>query len=140
MWWENNYARGGHGLPKVSTRPAMPDPSMPCGQATTETALCQFLGWPARKAGSLRPSSSLLDTTRRTPMIPTDQPLQRSIEVQLDPARRGGYGLAPVLGAPTLEVDSGIRRISSRTTVNIGVWRRPADGQPLHGGASRLQG
>jgi hypothetical protein len=29
-------ARGGHGLPKVSSGPAMPDPSMPCGQATPD--------------------------------------------------------------------------------------------------------
>jgi hypothetical protein len=25
-------ARGGHGIPKVSPGPAMPDPSTPCGQ------------------------------------------------------------------------------------------------------------
>jgi hypothetical protein len=35
-------ARGGHGLPKVSTRPAMPYPSMPCRRATlpTERVAC----------------------------------------------------------------------------------------------------
>jgi hypothetical protein len=32
-------ARGGHRLPKKSLGPAMPDPSMPRGQATPETAL-----------------------------------------------------------------------------------------------------
>jgi hypothetical protein len=31
-------ARGGHGLPKVSLRLAMPYPSMPCGWAIPETA------------------------------------------------------------------------------------------------------
>jgi hypothetical protein len=31
-------ARGIHGLPKISPRPAMPNPSKPCGQATTKTA------------------------------------------------------------------------------------------------------
>jgi hypothetical protein len=31
-------AEGGHGLPKVSPGPAMPDPSKPCGRATPETA------------------------------------------------------------------------------------------------------
>jgi hypothetical protein len=34
-------ARGGHGLPRVSPRLAMLNPSMPCGWATPETAL-----WP----------------------------------------------------------------------------------------------
>jgi hypothetical protein len=61
-------ARGGHGLPKGSPVPARPDPSTPCGQATPKTALRLFLGWPARRAGSLWPSSTLLDTQRRTPM------------------------------------------------------------------------
>jgi hypothetical protein len=32
------------------------------------TLLQPFLGWPACKAGSLRQSSTLLDTPRRTPM------------------------------------------------------------------------
>jgi hypothetical protein len=32
-------ARGGHGLPKVSHRPAMPNPSRSCGQATLESAI-----------------------------------------------------------------------------------------------------
>jgi hypothetical protein len=59
-------AMGIHGLPKVSPGPAMPDPSTPCGRATPETALHQFLVWPDRKAGGLRPSSTPLDTPRRT--------------------------------------------------------------------------
>jgi hypothetical protein len=36
------YGKGwptGHGLPKVLSRPALPDPSTPCGQATPEAAL-----------------------------------------------------------------------------------------------------
>jgi hypothetical protein len=37
-------ASGGHGLPKVSPGPAMPDSSMPCGRATSETALRQGVG------------------------------------------------------------------------------------------------
>jgi hypothetical protein len=37
-------ARGGHGLAKVSPRLSMPDPSMPCGLATIETALRLFQG------------------------------------------------------------------------------------------------
>jgi hypothetical protein len=37
------YGKGGHGLPKVSTGPTMPDPSIPCGQASPETALRPFL-------------------------------------------------------------------------------------------------
>jgi hypothetical protein len=57
-------ARGRHGLPKDSPGPAMPDPSMPCGRTTLEIALRPFLGWPAAQ----RPSSTLLDTPRRTPM------------------------------------------------------------------------
>jgi hypothetical protein len=61
-------ARGVHGPPKVSPRPA---PSMPCGRATPEKALGLFLGWPARRAGDLRPSSTLLDTPRCTGRNPT---------------------------------------------------------------------
>jgi hypothetical protein len=37
-------ARGGHGLPKVSPGPAMPNPSKPCGRATPETALRKICG------------------------------------------------------------------------------------------------
>jgi hypothetical protein len=51
--------RGGHGLPKVIPGSAMPDPSTPFWRATPETAV---------RMGSLRPSSTLLDTPRRTPM------------------------------------------------------------------------
>jgi hypothetical protein len=53
-------ARGGHALPKVSPGPVMPNPSTPCGWVT---------GWPGRRAGGLRPSATLLDTPRRTPMF-----------------------------------------------------------------------
>jgi hypothetical protein len=49
--YHGRVARGGHGLPKVSLGPAMPDPSMP-------------YGWAARKADDLQPSSTLLDTGR----------------------------------------------------------------------------
>jgi hypothetical protein len=58
--------RGIHKLPKVSTKPAMPDPSTPCGWATPKTALWPFRGWPAHRPGSLRPSSTPLDTPRLT--------------------------------------------------------------------------
>jgi hypothetical protein len=56
--------RGGHGLPKVSPGPTMPEPSTPCGRATPETALWPVQGWPAHRAGGLQPSSTLLDTPR----------------------------------------------------------------------------
>jgi hypothetical protein len=59
-------ARGGHGLPKVSCGPAMPKPYTPCGRATPQTALWPFGGWPTRRAGGLRPSSSPLDTPSHT--------------------------------------------------------------------------
>jgi hypothetical protein len=36
--------RGGHGFPKVLLGPTMPDPSMPCGRASPETALRPFWG------------------------------------------------------------------------------------------------
>lgn len=58
--------KGIHGLPKVSTGSTMPDPSLPCGQATHDTALRPFLRWPAHRAGGLQPSSAPLDTLRRT--------------------------------------------------------------------------
>jgi hypothetical protein len=47
----------------------MPYPSTPCGRATPETAIRPFQGWPARRAGGLQPSSTPLDTPRRTPMV-----------------------------------------------------------------------
>jgi hypothetical protein len=65
MWGEGereqhgDMAWGGHGLPTISPRPAMPCPSTPCGRATLETTLRPFLWWPARRAGDLRLSSSL---------------------------------------------------------------------------------
>jgi hypothetical protein len=61
-------ARGGQGLPKVSSGLAMPDHSMPCGRATLETALRLFQAWPANREGGLQLSSTLLDTPRRMPM------------------------------------------------------------------------
>jgi hypothetical protein len=54
--------RGGHGLPKVL-------PSRLCKRTTPETALWLFQGWPVHRLGSLRPSSTLLDTLRHTPMF-----------------------------------------------------------------------
>jgi hypothetical protein len=44
--FHGRMARGGHGLPKVSVGPAMPYPSMPCGQATPEMSLRLFQGGP----------------------------------------------------------------------------------------------
>jgi hypothetical protein len=61
-------ARGGHGLPKVSPRPAMLYSSMPCSQATPETNLWPFQTWRARRVGGQRPSSTPLDNPRRTCM------------------------------------------------------------------------
>jgi hypothetical protein len=52
-----HMARGGHGLSKVSPGPAKPNPSMP------------FQGWPLCSAGDQRPSSTLLDTLCRTPLL-----------------------------------------------------------------------
>jgi hypothetical protein len=61
--------KGGLGITKVSPGPAMPYPSMPCGQATSETALWLSQEWPAHRAGSLRLSSTPLDTPRRRPVV-----------------------------------------------------------------------
>jgi hypothetical protein len=57
--FQARMATGIHGLPKVSPRPAMPDPSTPCGRATPKAALRLFLGGvPAGRAacGRLLPS------------------------------------------------------------------------------------
>ena len=62
-------ARGGHELPKVSPRPSIFYPSPPCRQATPETALQPFQGWPTCKGGGLQASPTLSDTLRRTPLI-----------------------------------------------------------------------
>jgi hypothetical protein len=61
-------ARSGHGLPEISPGPTMPYPSKPYERATSKTASRRFQGWPARRAGGLRLSSTPLDTTRHTPM------------------------------------------------------------------------
>jgi hypothetical protein len=44
---------------------AVPYPSKPYGQATSETAFRPFQGWLAHRAGDLRPSSTPLDTRRQ---------------------------------------------------------------------------
>jgi hypothetical protein len=62
-------ARGGHELPKVSRWPYIFYPSPPCRQATSETALQPFQGWPTCKAGGLQASPTLSDTPRRTPRL-----------------------------------------------------------------------
>jgi hypothetical protein len=49
----------------------MPNPYTPCGQATPQTALQPFGGWPACRAGGLWPSSSPLDTPSRTGLLMT---------------------------------------------------------------------
>jgi hypothetical protein len=79
--------RGGHGLSKVSPRPAMSNPSTPCGRATTKTALWLFRGWRALRMGGLR-ASTPLDTPRRTGL---SQRWHRRIRNQ---HRRTGKGLA----------------------------------------------
>jgi hypothetical protein len=62
-------AMGGHGLPKVSPGPAMPDPSTPCRRASPETALRSFQGWPMTSPQGWWPSSTPLDTPRRTQFL-----------------------------------------------------------------------
>jgi hypothetical protein len=85
MVHHGRMGRGGHGLTKASPGPALPNASTPCGRAIPKTALQPFLGWPARRAGGLRSSSTLLDTPRRTPM-----------------SMRGIHGLAKVLLRPAM--------------------------------------
>jgi hypothetical protein len=64
-----HIAWGGHGLPKVSPGPAIPDPFAPCGRATPKTALRLFRGCPTYRVGVLQPSFTLLDIPRHTPMV-----------------------------------------------------------------------
>jgi hypothetical protein len=68
--YQARTGRGIYGLPKVSYRLAMADPYTPCGWTTPQTALRPFGGWPAYRAGDLRPSSSPLDTPSRTGLPP----------------------------------------------------------------------
>jgi hypothetical protein len=70
-------ARDGHGLPKVSSRLAMSYLSTSCRWASPETALPPFQGWPACRAGCLRPSSTSLDTPSRTTMSTARASLNR---------------------------------------------------------------
>jgi hypothetical protein len=46
----------------------LPNPSTLCRRATPETALQLLQGWPTRREGSLRLSSTPFDTPGRTPM------------------------------------------------------------------------
>jgi hypothetical protein len=58
----------------------MPYSSTPYGRATPEeVAVIGFEGWPARRAGGLRPSSTPSDSPRRTPMpsFPPFSPVPR---------------------------------------------------------------
>jgi hypothetical protein len=64
--YHKRMARGGHGLPQVLPRPAMPYPFTSCGWATPETAVSTGC-----RVGGLRSSSTLLDTPSRTPMFYT---------------------------------------------------------------------
>jgi hypothetical protein len=66
--FHGRMARDGHGLPQVSPGPAMPCLSTTRRWATPETASWAFQGWVTHRAASLRPSSTPLDTPRRTPM------------------------------------------------------------------------
>jgi hypothetical protein len=63
-------ARGDHRLSKVLLGLAMLYPSTPCGGATHETVLRAFQEWPVRRTGGLQPSSTILATPRRTPLVP----------------------------------------------------------------------
>jgi hypothetical protein len=63
----SHMAKGGHGLPKVSSGSTMPYCSTPCRQGTPEMALWSFQQWPAHRAIDLRLSSTHLDTLHRTP-------------------------------------------------------------------------
>jgi hypothetical protein len=56
---------GGHGLPKVSPRLAMPDLSMPCRKATPKTVVSGM----AHRLGGLRPSFTPLDSPGRTSVV-----------------------------------------------------------------------
>jgi hypothetical protein len=66
---QGRVAGGGHGLLKVSLGLAMPYPSTSCGWTTPETDSRPFRGWPALRAGHLRPFATPLDTSRCAPMI-----------------------------------------------------------------------
>jgi hypothetical protein len=62
-------ASGGHGLLKVSPRPAMFNPFMPYRRATPKTASRTLQGWPVCRAYGMWPSSTLSDTPGHRPMI-----------------------------------------------------------------------
>jgi hypothetical protein len=67
-------ARGDYGLPKDSPGPAKPYPSTSCGQLPLKRVAGVHSGGDGSgvdtsRAGSLRPSSTPVDTPRRTPLI-----------------------------------------------------------------------
>jgi hypothetical protein len=62
------YGKGWPWTPISFTRARHAILFSPCRRATRETALLPFQSWSAHGAGGLRPSSSHLDSPRRTPM------------------------------------------------------------------------
>jgi hypothetical protein len=58
-------AKGGHGLPKLSPGPAMPDHFMPCGRATPNMAVSRVARPQAERPAAI---FTLLEIPRRMPM------------------------------------------------------------------------
>jgi hypothetical protein len=58
----------------------MPYPSTLCRQASTDTALQPFQGWPVYRAGGLRASHSPFNTPCRTRMERPEKPKRRRLE------------------------------------------------------------
>jgi hypothetical protein len=67
-------ARGGHGLPKVSLGPAMPDLYMPCEQAVPETAVGQMAASGVTYLQDERPAAVFYPFRHPTPYAYDHQP------------------------------------------------------------------
>jgi hypothetical protein len=75
-------AWGRHGLPKVSLRP---DPTL----VHPEMASRVFQGWPTDTAGGLRPSPTLLDTPRRTPIVWSNRAERTEVQARRESVAEG---------------------------------------------------
>jgi hypothetical protein len=72
-------------------------PWTPCGRATPEPTLWPFQGWPVRRAGGLRPSSTPLDTRiRMTPTVGNRKQAEQELAEQGGPSLEGPERDGPV--------------------------------------------
>jgi hypothetical protein len=117
---QGRTGKGIHGLPKVSCGPAMPDPYMPCGWATPQTAFP--LDTPSRTGLVSRDSLKLLPGPPCPTLLrPAGRPRPKRPHARFEVARPRGRRPAAVfypLGYPTPSRRAGLEE-SLSDAVNL---------------------